>query len=158
MYMGFLRTEEKAFAKAISKLVYCNPFLPERIACEREALGDDFVPSSSVWSVRANAARHNPNVDHLGERATALPISRPENTASRATPGGRNLFVINHDADSNRNPQKSQAAPRRRLTAGPLSGPALESVSDNFTLRSSFQRLHLSASSEVGPRFWARKP
>ena len=72
MYMSFFSGEEKTFARAISRLVYCNPFLPERIACEQEALGNDFVPSSSVWSVRAGGARHNPNVDQLGERTTAL--------------------------------------------------------------------------------------
>ena len=72
MYMGLFTGEEKAFANAVSRLVYCNPFLPERIACEQEALGDDFVPLSSVWSVRAGAAKHNPNVNQLGERTTAL--------------------------------------------------------------------------------------
>ena len=72
MYMGLFTGEEKAFASAVSRLVYCNPFLPERIACEQEALGDDFVPLSSVWSVRAGAAKHNPNVNQLGERTTAL--------------------------------------------------------------------------------------
>ena len=72
LLMAFLRIEEKAFAGAISRLAYCNPFLPERIACEREALGEDFVPLSSVWSVRADGGRHNPNVNKLGERATDL--------------------------------------------------------------------------------------
>ena len=70
--MAFLKNEEKAFAAAISKLAYCNPFSPERIACEREALGKDFVPLSSVWSVRPDGSRHNPNVNQLGERSTTL--------------------------------------------------------------------------------------
>ena len=45
--MAFLGSDERAFAEAISRLAYCNPFLVERIACEREALGADFVPLSS---------------------------------------------------------------------------------------------------------------
>ncbi len=70
--MAFLRSEEKAFAGAISRLAYCNPFLPERIACEREALGEDFVPLSSVWSVQPDGRKHNPNVNRLGQRTTDL--------------------------------------------------------------------------------------
>ena len=64
--------DDRDLLQATADLAYCNPFLPERIACEQEALGDDFVPLSSVWSVRAGAARHNPNVNQLGERTTAL--------------------------------------------------------------------------------------
>ena len=80
--MAFLRSEEKAFAGAISRLAYCNPFLPERIACEREALGQDFVPLSSVWSVRPDGRKHNPNVNKLGERSLDL----ADGIRSRLTP------------------------------------------------------------------------
>ncbi len=72
MYMGFFEGEETAFAGAVSRLVYCNPFLPERIAGERDALGEDFVPSTAVWSVRAGGTTPNPNVNALGERTRAL--------------------------------------------------------------------------------------
>ena len=64
--MAFLRSEEKAFAGAISRLAYCNPFLPERIACEREALGEDFVPLSSVWSVQPDGKKAQPQRQPAG--------------------------------------------------------------------------------------------
>ena len=45
---------DRAFLRAVSKLAYCNPFLPERIDYEREALGDDFTEAEPVWSMRVN--------------------------------------------------------------------------------------------------------
>ena len=40
--MALLKPEERAFARAISCISYCNPFLPERIEHEKKALGDEF--------------------------------------------------------------------------------------------------------------------
>ena len=37
--------------QAISRLAYCNPFLPEQIACEREALGSNFSEADAVWNI-----------------------------------------------------------------------------------------------------------
>ena len=51
MYMpGFLTATERSFLAAVSKLAYCNPFLPERIDWERAALGEEFVEGEPVWS------------------------------------------------------------------------------------------------------------
>ena len=52
--MAFLTTSERAFLRAIANLGYCNPFLPERIEYEREALGPDFVEAEAVWSLRVD--------------------------------------------------------------------------------------------------------
>jgi transcriptional regulator with AAA-type ATPase domain len=50
--VAFLSKAERCFLEAVSKLAYCNPFLPERIDCEREALGEEFEPGEAVWSMR----------------------------------------------------------------------------------------------------------
>jgi len=71
--MAFLTTSERAFLRAISSLGYCNPFLPERIEYEREALGPDFVEAEAVWSLRVDdpdTLRSNPV--KITERVEAL--------------------------------------------------------------------------------------
>ncbi len=50
LYMAFLNRSERAFLENISRLGYCNPFLPERVALERAVLGAGFVESEPVWS------------------------------------------------------------------------------------------------------------
>jgi transcriptional regulator with AAA-type ATPase domain len=40
--MGIFRADDAKLAETISRVVYCNPFLPERIALEKEALGPEF--------------------------------------------------------------------------------------------------------------------
>lgn len=60
-----LRDHERSFLEAVSRLAFCNPFLPERTEFERSALGSDFVEGEPVWSMlvespdqpRANAWR-----------------------------------------------------------------------------------------------------
>ena len=70
--MVFLSKDEKAFCQAVSRLGYCNPFLPERIELEKEALGDAFVPWRPMWSKRPAPEQANPNVDRLVARAESL--------------------------------------------------------------------------------------
>ena len=36
--MGIFTTEQRRFAQSISDMVYCNPFVPERIDYDRQAL------------------------------------------------------------------------------------------------------------------------
>jgi DNA-binding NtrC family response regulator len=52
--MALLTGDERAFLHAVSHLGYSNPFLPERITYEREALGTDFVEAEAVWSMRVD--------------------------------------------------------------------------------------------------------
>ncbi len=49
--MAFLSSGERAFLRAVSELAYCNPFLPERTALERAALGSAFQEGEPVWSL-----------------------------------------------------------------------------------------------------------
>jgi len=69
--MALLTGPDRKLAEAISRLAYCNPFLPERIECERQALGDAFVPGGTLWHATGNP-EPPPNVFALRERAGAL--------------------------------------------------------------------------------------
>ncbi len=57
--MPFLSGTQQALLRAVSQLGYCNPFLPERVECERAVLGAEFVESEPVWSY---------HVEHPGPR------------------------------------------------------------------------------------------
>jgi len=70
--MPLFSAEERPFAEAVSSLAYCNPFLPERIAFERQALGPAFRPEDNVWNVRAQSMDARPNVMLLQQRAELM--------------------------------------------------------------------------------------
>ena len=70
--MALFEPGQQAFAQSIAHLNYCNPFLPDRIRHEQEALGSDFLPLKSVWSLRADLPVNDPNVKELIGRAHAL--------------------------------------------------------------------------------------
>lgn len=70
--MAVLDPEERNWLTTISQLCYCNPFLPERIACERAALGADFVEAEATWNLRG---------DDL-----ALPLQHPGRLSVRLEP------------------------------------------------------------------------
>jgi DNA-binding NtrC family response regulator len=61
MYMPLFAPDELTKAEAIACLVYCNPFLPERIDAERRSLGPDYVESGAVWHASLNRA-YEPNL------------------------------------------------------------------------------------------------
>ncbi|QDU90394.1 Nitrogen assimilation regulatory protein [Pirellulimonas nuda] len=66
-----LSAADRAFLAALSRLAYSNPFTPERIALEAEALGDLYQPQDQfAWSRRGGAAAgERVNVKQLAERA-----------------------------------------------------------------------------------------
>jgi transcriptional regulator with AAA-type ATPase domain len=70
--MSLLTETELSFVEAVSRLAYCNPFLPERIAYERQALGPEFVETGEVWHVGSELDGRNPNVPKLNLRVEAL--------------------------------------------------------------------------------------
>jgi transcriptional regulator with AAA-type ATPase domain len=49
MHMALFDPEDRTLVEALSQLVYANPFLPERVACERAALGKHFSSSGEAW-------------------------------------------------------------------------------------------------------------
>jgi hypothetical protein len=91
--MAFLSRSERIFLRAVSRLAYCNPFLPERVDWERAALGGDFVEGEPVWSLpvehpeqpRANVwrivERLKPLAEQLRGRLTAKPAAPREDLA-----------------------------------------------------------------------------
>jgi hypothetical protein len=48
--MRFLKLEDRPFLEAVSKLAYANPFLPEMVNWEREALGGESTQEETVWN------------------------------------------------------------------------------------------------------------
>lgn len=69
--MALFSEHDRVTAKAIGSLVYENPFLPGRIAAERKALGDAFVPEKNVWSLELRG-ESNPNLAAIARRAEEL--------------------------------------------------------------------------------------
>ncbi len=75
MYIGcmsFLSPAEHRACIAFARLVYGNPFLPERIEAERRILGRAFVAEEPVWSLSSDFESSRPNVALLQERGEAL--------------------------------------------------------------------------------------
>lgn len=53
--MSIMSVSERHFLRQVANLAYCNPFLPERVAYEKAALGRDFVSGEPVWSASVAA-------------------------------------------------------------------------------------------------------
>ena len=70
--MSLLRPAERRFLTAISRLTYENPFTPERIRHEREALGDRFLEADAVWSYRPEAGPERANIGRLVEQVEPM--------------------------------------------------------------------------------------
>ena len=64
--------EERPFVAAVSSLGSGNPFLPERIAGEQQALGDEFAPGAPVWRLDSSKLDSNPNSAAIQRRAEAF--------------------------------------------------------------------------------------
>jgi DNA-binding NtrC family response regulator len=79
-------TAERQFAGRISRLAHTNPFVPESIACVKEALGPDFVPVDPVWSMRPQLQQSDPNRMRLQERVEAVARASRERLAAGARP------------------------------------------------------------------------
>jgi hypothetical protein len=70
--MSLFDPDQRRFASAVSRLIYCNPFLPERIEYEKAALGDDFDERDAHWNVQLGSGRRPPNVGKLVRRVREL--------------------------------------------------------------------------------------
>ncbi|RYG67550.1 sigma-54 factor interaction domain-containing protein, partial [bacterium] len=83
-------------AQAIADLVYQNPFLPDRIALERQALGDAYVDAGPVWSLSATGNGSTPNIApirELAERLVRDARRRLLDTRGRVTPTDATLYA-----------------------------------------------------------------
>src|ERR1035438_412621 len=84
--MEFLSSSQRAFLEAVARLGYCNPFLPERVEWELEALGLDFVEGAPVWSQPVDDPdRPRANVLRIMERLEPLAAQLLDGV--RETPG-----------------------------------------------------------------------
>jgi transcriptional regulator with AAA-type ATPase domain len=88
--MAFLEATDRALAEAISRLAYCNPFLPERIEAERQALGCEFVTGGTLWDV-SGQPQPTPNLRALHQRAEALSERLAVRLRDGARPGAEDL-------------------------------------------------------------------
>src|SRR5262245_45396305 len=59
---------DREFAEAVRRMNASNPFLPERIAAERAALGVDFEEKGSDWNTKPPSPDWTRNHDVLTER------------------------------------------------------------------------------------------
>ncbi len=70
--MAFISSTQRALLRAVSRLGYCNPFLPERVELERAVLGPDFVEGEPVWSYQVERPEPRANVWRLQARLEPL--------------------------------------------------------------------------------------
>ena len=76
--MALFLPAEQRFARTVSRLMYCNQFMPERIDLERELLGDHFVPAPPVYSNVYEGGLGNLNVARLNEQVEKLAVRARE--------------------------------------------------------------------------------
>jgi transcriptional regulator with AAA-type ATPase domain len=67
--MSLFTPSERRFVAAISRLAYCNPFLSERIDCERDALGRRFDEQKAHWNLRPGSEDESTNLLRLIEQS-----------------------------------------------------------------------------------------
>ena len=67
----FTKSQAK-FAKSVSDLIECNPFLPRRIELEKRALGKDFDPVDADWNLHPSWQMANANLELLHRRAKQI--------------------------------------------------------------------------------------
>jgi len=82
--MALFDPADHRFADAVSQLVYCNPFLPERVRLEREALGPDFVESPSVYRFAPGLDGVWPKLARVGEQNLGRLDERAKRLADKA--------------------------------------------------------------------------
>lgn len=69
----FLSASNRRFVSAVAKLLYANPFLPEVLDYEREALGNETIEEEPVWSMTvSDPDRVHANTWRIVERLAPL--------------------------------------------------------------------------------------
>ncbi|MCF7853575.1 MAG: sigma 54-interacting transcriptional regulator [Candidatus Pacebacteria bacterium] len=70
--MPLLTKNDCQTAEAFSTLAFCNPFLPERVDCEKRILGRATRDEQRVWSARVDDTGANKTLSMLQDKAEAL--------------------------------------------------------------------------------------
>ncbi|HRE83740.1 MAG TPA: sigma 54-interacting transcriptional regulator [Opitutaceae bacterium] len=81
----FYLERDLVFVEAVCEVNAANPFLPERIAAECKALGDEFVSEGAEWNTRPPTALRNPNVAAITKRCEDVIISVRERWQATST-------------------------------------------------------------------------
>ena len=82
--MALFSAAERQFVESVGRLAHCNPFTPERIECERAALGSEFDPREPDWNIRFESHSDHPNLERLLSRAETLLEQSRSRIARRA--------------------------------------------------------------------------
>jgi hypothetical protein len=71
--MSLLNASNRRFLTAVSKLLYANPFLPDILVYEREALRSDVIEEEPIWSMTvSDPERVRANTWRIVDRLQAL--------------------------------------------------------------------------------------
>jgi transcriptional regulator with AAA-type ATPase domain len=93
MPIRLIDESERKVVEAIAALTDSNPFLPERVKLEKQALGRAFVEGKAVWHAEANLYVVDPNVAALGEVAEKLVPRLRDRLAKGARAGEEELLL-----------------------------------------------------------------
>lgn len=69
---GFLPSEDRDVLRAVAALRTCNPFRPERLEREKEALGAHYQSGLREWNLDPSAREPDPNLTRLRELTAGL--------------------------------------------------------------------------------------
>jgi DNA-binding NtrC family response regulator len=84
---------QRSLLEGVSRLAYLNPFLPERVDCERAVLGAEFVEGEPVWSYRAEHPEPRANVWRITARLEPLLVELRERLERGAAPSEHDLIL-----------------------------------------------------------------
>jgi transcriptional regulator with AAA-type ATPase domain len=90
---GWFSPEDRRFAQAVARVNAANPFLPERIAAEREALGDAFVEAGADWNTRPPVLGPHVNSRLIAERCAMAMARVREAVRAGAKPAGADAVL-----------------------------------------------------------------
>jgi transcriptional regulator with AAA-type ATPase domain len=90
--MALFTASDCRFAQTLSRLVYCNPFLPERLNLQREALGANLFAQPVVWH-KLTELDNNPNLERLERRARELAARARQRLADGAAASEPELLL-----------------------------------------------------------------
>lgn len=79
----FASEADRDFARSVARLNATNPFLPERIAAEREALGEAFQAAGAEWNKLPPQAKAHAHHEALVERCAAVMVALRRNLAGQ---------------------------------------------------------------------------
>ena len=92
--MAFLLPANRRFLQAVSHLLYANPFLPDILVYEREALGKDAVEEEPIWSLTvSDPDRVRANGWRITDRLQPLLKSLRESLASGVNASEADLIL-----------------------------------------------------------------